>query len=88
MTETVVSDEILGSLTRIEQLLVRVEERVGSEHKRLLTRREAAESLSMSLDSFENHVQGELRLVRKGAMRLVPVDELDRWVRQHQGFAG
>lgn len=45
-----------------------------------LTRAEAAASLGMSLDSFERHVQPELRLVRRGSLRLVPVAELARWV--------
>lgn len=45
-----------------------------------LTRREAAEALGMSVDSFERHIQGELRLVRRGSLRLVPVAELERWL--------
>jgi hypothetical protein len=45
-----------------------------------LNRREAAEALGMSLDSFERHVQPELRLIRRGTLRLVPVKELDRWL--------
>lgn len=45
-----------------------------------LTRTEAAESLGMSLDSFERHVQPELRLVRRGKLRLVPVSELQKWL--------
>ena len=44
-----------------------------------LTRVEAAAALGMSLDSFERHVQPELRLVRRGSIRLVPVSELTRW---------
>jgi hypothetical protein len=48
-----------------------------------LTREEAAASLSMSLDSFERHVQPTLRLIRVGRMRLVPVTELARWCDQH-----
>ena len=44
-----------------------------------LTRAEAAASLGMSLDSFERHVQPELRMVRRGSLRLVPVAELARW---------
>ena len=47
-----------------------------------LTREEAARSLGMSLDSFERHVQPEVRLVRRGKLRLVPVGELQRWVDQ------
>ncbi|MGH2964235.1 MAG: hypothetical protein ACRDMH_02475 [Solirubrobacterales bacterium] len=45
-----------------------------------LTRSEAAASLGVSLDSFERHIQPELRLVRRGRLRLVPVRELDRWL--------
>ena len=44
-----------------------------------LSRQEAAMSLGMSLDSFERHVQPELRLIRRGKLRLVPVAELERW---------
>ena len=45
-----------------------------------LKRDEAAESLGMSLDSFERHVQPHVRLVRHGKLRLVPVSELQRWL--------
>lgn len=45
-----------------------------------LTREEAAASLGMSLDSFERHVQRDLRLVRRGRLVLVPVAEVERWV--------
>jgi hypothetical protein len=45
-----------------------------------LKREEAAESLSMSLDSFERHVQPHVRMVRRGKLRLVPVSELQRWL--------
>lgn len=54
-------------------------ENVGPVPRVALTRAEAAASLGMSLDSFERHVQPELRLVRRGSMRLVPVAELARW---------
>jgi hypothetical protein len=33
----------------------------------------------MSLDSFERDVQPELRLIRRGKLRLVRVAELERW---------
>jgi hypothetical protein len=33
----------------------------------------------MSLDSFERHVQPEVKLIRRGKLRLVPVAELERW---------
>jgi excisionase family DNA binding protein len=45
-----------------------------------LTRAEAAKSLGMSVDSFERHVQAELRLIRRGRLRLVPIVELERWL--------
>lgn len=48
-----------------------------------LTRSEAADSLGMSLDSFERHVQPELRLVRRGKLQLVPITELQRWLDCH-----
>jgi len=44
-----------------------------------LTREEAAAAIGMSLDSFERHVQPELRLIRRGKIRLVPITELQRW---------
>jgi hypothetical protein len=44
-----------------------------------LTRQEAAASLGVSLDSFERHVQPDVRLIRRGRMVLVPVAELERW---------
>jgi hypothetical protein len=48
----------------------------------LLTRREAAESLGMSLSHFERRVQPYVRIVATGQLRLVPPSELDRWVRE------
>ncbi len=44
-----------------------------------LTREEAAASLGMSLTSFEEYVQPELRLIRRGRLRLVPLTEIERW---------
>ncbi len=38
-----------------------------------LTREEAARALGMSVDSFERYVQSEVRLIRRGRLRLVPV---------------
>lgn len=48
-----------------------------------LTREEAAHSLGISLTSFEEYVQPHLKLVRVGALRIVPPDELVRWVREN-----
>lgn len=48
-----------------------------------LTRAEAAESLGVSLDSFERHIQPELRLIRRGKLRLIPATELERWAERN-----
>jgi excisionase family DNA binding protein len=48
-----------------------------------LTRKDAAAALGVSVDFFEEHVQAELRLIRRGRLRLVPVDELRRWVQEN-----
>lgn len=48
-----------------------------------LTREEAARSLGVSLDSFERYVQPDLKLIRRGRLRLVPVAEIERWVAEN-----
>lgn len=45
-----------------------------------LTKAEAAEALGVSVDFFEDHVMCELRIVRRGRRRLIPVAELTRWL--------
>lgn len=42
---------------------------------------EAAASLGVSRDFFDQHIAHELRTVRRGRKRLVAVDELQRWAR-------
>jgi excisionase family DNA binding protein len=54
--------------------------RDGTSLRLALSRSEAAEALGISLDSFEPYVQPELRLVRRGRLRLIPVAELERWL--------
>ena len=49
----------------------------------LLTRREAAAALGMSLNHFARHVQPELKVVLSGQLVLIPVRELERWVQRH-----
>lgn len=41
---------------------------------------EAAQALGVSRDYFDEHVGPELRIVRRGRRRLIPVDELTRWL--------
>lgn len=47
-----------------------------------LTPPEAAAAIGVGPDFFEENVAPELRLIRRGRKRLVPVTELERWVAQ------
>jgi excisionase family DNA binding protein len=44
-----------------------------------LTPAEAAGSLGCSPEFFREHVDHELRWIRRGRKRFVPVSELERW---------
>lgn len=48
-----------------------------------LSKAEAAEALGVSVDFLEAHVLAELRVVRVGRRRLIPVKELERWLAGH-----
>jgi excisionase family DNA binding protein len=48
-----------------------------------VTKQEAAAVLGMSVDSFERYVMPHVRAVRKGKLRLFPVEELERWLREN-----
>jgi excisionase family DNA binding protein len=48
-----------------------------------LSKGEAADALGVSVDFLEEHVMHELRVVRCGRRRLIPVRELERWLEQH-----
>lgn len=52
----------------------------------LYTRAEAANSLGMSVDTFERKVQPFIKVVPCGALVLVPPDELRRWARENSRF--
>lgn len=45
-----------------------------------LSKSEAAEALGVSVDFLEAHILHELRIVRRGRRRLIPVRELERWL--------
>jgi len=45
-----------------------------------LTPAEAAAAIGVGPDFFDENVAPELRLIRRGRKRLVPVVELERWV--------
>ena len=49
----------------------------------LLTRREAAEALGMSLRHFQRHVQPDIPCVYSGQLRLYPLKDLERWAEQN-----
>lgn len=48
-----------------------------------LTIEEACNALSVSWDTFNAHIADELRIVRVGRRKLVPVSELQRWLDKH-----
>jgi hypothetical protein len=50
-----------------------------------LTPPEAAAAIGVGPDFFEENVAPELRLIRRGRKRLVPVAELERWVSESAG---
>jgi excisionase family DNA binding protein len=41
---------------------------------------EAAATLGVSRDYFDEHIRHDLRVVRRGRKILVPVGELERWL--------
>jgi excisionase family DNA binding protein len=44
---------------------------------------EAAAALGVSDDFLRDHVLAELRVIRRGRLRLIPKAELDRWVEEN-----
>ncbi len=40
---------------------------------------EAAAALGVGPDFFDQHVRPELKVIRRGSKRLIPVAELERW---------
>jgi excisionase family DNA binding protein len=48
---------------------------------------EAAGMLGVSLDHFQRHIAAELRCIRSGRRKLVPVSELTRWLEENASRA-
>jgi hypothetical protein len=44
---------------------------------------EACAALGVSWDYFSEHVAPELRIIRRGRRKLIPVAELERWLDEH-----
>jgi hypothetical protein len=52
-----------------------------------MSKQEAAIALGVSIDFFDEHVVPDLRMVRVGRRRLVPIAELERWLDDHADHA-
>jgi hypothetical protein len=63
--------------------LVRALAEAASRPVLALRKVEAAAAVGMSVDSFERYVLPEIRVVRVGALVLVPVVELEGWLERH-----
>ena len=48
-----------------------------------LTVPEAAASIGVGVDFFDQHVRPDLRVIRRGSKRLIPVAELERWAEEN-----
>lgn len=54
----------------------------------LLTKREAAQALGMSVRHFERHVQRRLRCVHSGQLTLYPLRDIERWADEEATLGG
>lgn len=53
----------------------------SSSPKRIALRpQEAAEALGVSRDYFEKRILGDLKTIRRGRLRLIPVSSLEAWL--------
>lgn len=52
-----------------------------------LSRAEAAEALGVSVEFVDEHVVTEIRVVRRGRRKLLPVRELERWIDENASRA-
>ena len=68
------------SMAVIEGLTGRVEPSLA---RLAVSRAEAAAALGVSIDFFDEHVMPELRVVRRGRLRLIPMRELNRWLAEN-----
>ena len=54
----------------------------------LLTKREAAQALGMSVRHFERHVQRRVRCVHSGQLTLYPLRDIERWADEEATLGG
>lgn len=67
--------------------MIAVAKKLTTEIPRIaLTPPEAAAAIGVGPDFFEANVAPELRLIRRGRKRLVPVSELERWIAENAEF--
>lgn len=59
------------------------QKRSGMVPRLTLTPAEAAASLGVSRDFFDEHIGPGLRWIRRGRLKLVPVHELERWIERN-----
>jgi len=52
----------------------------ASQPRLALTKAEAARALGISVNSLDRYVLGEVEVVRRGSLVLIPVAELARWL--------
>jgi hypothetical protein len=48
-----------------------------------LTPAEAAAAIGVGPDFFDEHIRPEVKVIRRGSKRLIPVAELERWCEQN-----
>jgi hypothetical protein len=60
----------------------------GATIRVLLTKREAAQALGMSVRHFERHVQRRLRCVHSGQLTLYPLRDIERWADEEATLGG
>jgi hypothetical protein len=57
-------------------------------YRLLLTRKEAAEALGMSLSHFQRHAQAHIPCVYSGQLRLYRPSDLNRWTEEQTHMRG
>jgi len=85
LDEAALAERLLDPLAHrlLEGLTAISRARERTDGKLALTKQEAAAALGMSIDHLDRHVMPDLRVVRSGRLRLIPVAELERWLERN-----